>query len=447
MMKIKKGLDLPIKGEPKELIDGTKSIDSVALLTDDFIGIRPKLSVKEADRVNKGQLLFTDNNNERVKFTAPASGVIQALHYSDHGLLQAVVIRLEGDDQQSFDSFPAQQLSSLSREQVVEQLLESGLWTGFRARPFNKVANPDDQAHSIFVTAMDTNPLAPCINKILQEQEIDFANGVEVIAKLTKGKVYVCKAQSTQLADFAQSNILVENFSGPHPAGNVGTHIHFLDPVHRTKTVWHIGLQDVIAIGRLFTSGRLDSERIISLAGPGVKKPRLIKTLTGAAIDDLTDGELNEGEQRVISGSVLSGRHSTGSNQFLGRYHQQISVLPEQRKREFLGWLNPGLNRYSYKNIVLSRFIPGKKFAFDTSTHGEVRAIIPTGSYERVMPLDIMPTFLLRALAVNDLEEAEDLGCLELDEEDLALCAFVCPSKQEFGPMLRYALQQIEQEG
>ena len=217
--------------------------------------------------------------------------------------------------------------------------------------------------------------------------------------------------------------------------------------MNRDKSVWHIGLQDVIAVGKLFTTGKLYTDRIVSLAGPSVKNPCLIKTQIGASIVDQTNGELIEGENRIISGSILSGHHANGPLAFLGRYHQQISVIPENRQRKFLGWLNPGLNLYSFKNVMLSCLIPGKKFAFTTSMQGEVRAILPNGNYERVMPLDIMPFFLIRALAVNDTEEAEKLGCLELDEEDLALCAFVCPSKQEFGPMLRKNLSLIEEAG
>jgi Na+-transporting NADH:ubiquinone oxidoreductase subunit A len=240
---------------------------------------------------------------------------------------------------------------------------------------------------------------------------------------------------------------VVTDFIGPHPAGNVGTHIHFLDPVHRLKTVWHIGLQDVIGVGKLFTTGKLYVERVVSLAGPSVARPRLLRTRIGASLPDLTEGQLKNEESRVLSGSVLSGRSGIDAFAYLGRYHQQITVLPEQHKRIFLGWLDPGLNLYSVKNIVLSKLLRNKKFAFGTSKNGEVRAILPSYNYEKVMPLDLMPLFLMRALAVDDVEEAESLGCLELDEEDLALCAFVCPSKLEFGPLLRKNLTLIEKEG
>lgn len=446
MIKINRGLDLPIKGKPEQVIGDAKSSRSVALLGADYPGLRPAMAVKESDTVVKGQLLFGDKNLPDVSFTAPGTGRVKAIYRGERRKLLSVVIELSGDEESTFDRYSNEALAGLSAEQVKGQLLKSGLWTALRARPFNKVADPACRPHSIFVTAMDSHPLAPAIDVILAGQEQDFEQGVRLLAKLTEGKLYVCKSPQTALLNPAIANLEVVDFSGPHPAGIVGTHIHFLDPVQRDKIVWHIGLQDVIAIGKLFMTGRLPVERIVSMAGPSVLNPRLVQTRLGANLNELLDGEVAAGEQRVISGSVLSGLHAQDQMAYLGRYHQQVSVLPEDRRREFLGWLNPGLNRFSVKRTVLSRFLPGRVCNFTTSTNGEVRAIIPTGNYERVMPLDIMPLFLIKALAVQDLDEAERLGCLELDEEDLALCAYVCPSKQEFGPMLRRTLDLIEEE-
>ena len=239
-----------------------------------------------------------------------------------------------------------------------------------------------------------------------------------------------------------------EQFAGPHPAGTVGVHIHFLDPVNANKFVWHINYQDAVAIGKLFTLGEIDVSRVIALAGPLVAHPRLLLTRLGASVDDLIEGELSGDENRVISGSVLTGRIASGAVMgYLGRYHHEISVIPEQRTRAFLGWLRPGIETYSTVNTFASRLIPGKKFKFGTSTHGSDGAMVPIGMYERVMPMDIQPTFLLRALIVSDVEYAQQLGCLELDEEDLALCTFVCPSKTEYGPLLRGVLNEIERGG
>jgi len=447
MIKIKRGLDLPITGTPEQKITETKNTQTVAVLGPDYVGMKPTMEVRVADNVKKGQVLFTDKKCPAVLYTAPAAGKIQAIHRGDKRALLSVVIQVSGGAEETFQTYAESKLGVLKREDIVKQLVQAGQWTALRTRPFSKVADPDTKPEAIFVTASDSNPLAPAISEILAGHENDFVNGLTLIAKLTDGKTYVCKDANTQLPELSGENISVETFQGPHPAGNVGTHIHFLEPVSRNKMVWHIGIQDVIAVAKLFTTGKLYTDRIISLAGPAVKNPRLIRTQLGAAVADIADGELKEGENRIISGSVLSGFNASAALAYLGRYHQQISVIPEERERRFLGWLSPGLNLFSTKNIVLSKLIPGKKFNFTSSTNGEVRAILPSGSFENIMPMDIMPLFLMRALAVDDVEEAENLGALELDEEDLALCAFVCPSKLEFGPLLRRNLTLIEKEG
>jgi len=335
----------------------------------------------------------------------------------------------------------------LTAEQAKELLLDSGLWTSLRARPFSRVANPEQTPNSIFVTAMDSSPLAPSIPQILAGREHHFKNGLMVLSKLTRGKVFVCKAPGAAIPVPGIENVVVEEFAGPHPAGLVGTHIHFLDPVSRSKTVWHVGAQDVAAIGELFTTGKINTERVAAIGGPSARNPRLIKTRVGASLKDVVSGEVTEGDNRVVSGSVLSGHIASGFNAFLGRFHQQITLLPEGTQKEFLGWLRPGLNLHSVKNIVLSKLVPGKKFAFSTATNGGRRAIVPSGSLEEVMPMDILPTILVRALAMDNVEDAEQLGALELDEEDLALCTYVCPSKLDYGPILRRNLTIIEKEG
>ena len=447
MIRIKRGLDLPIGGKPEQTITEHKETGKVAVLGPDYIGLRPSMAVRVGDPVKLGQVLFTHKKLPQVKFTAPAAGRVVEIHRGAKRALLSVVIQLEGDQELTFPAYELGKLPDLTREQVVEELLESGMWTALRTRPFSKVPDPQTTPHSLFVTAMDTNPLAPSAAKILEGRKEDFAHGLVVLSKLTDGKLFVCKDPETSIPEVPVPSLVVEEFAGPHPAGNVGTHIHFLDPVGRHKTVWHIGLQDVISVGRLFKTGRLHVRRVVALGGPSVLRPRLITTRLGVALDELLAGELKDGRNRVISGSVLSGHTASGPLAFLGRYHQQITVLPEGGKRSFLGWLSLGRDRHSVKNVVLSKLFPPKNYRFDTSTHGEKRAIIPTYNYERVMPLDIMALQLLRALAVDDIEEAEALGCLELDEEDLALCAYVCPSKLEFGPLLRRNLTLIEKEG
>ncbi len=447
MIKLKKGLDLPITGAPEQVIRDQKDTSTIAVLGIDYVGMKPTMMVRVSDEVKLGQVLFTDKKNPSVKYTSPGSGRVIAIRRGEKRALLSVVIELSGDEEITFNSYSPDQLVSLEREKIVEQLLESGSWTALRARPFSKVADPDTTPHSIFITAMDTNPLAPSIEKILEGQDEDFRNGLQILSKLTDGKLHLCKSPGANIPSADLDNLSVEEFSGPHPAGLVGTHIHFLDPVGRQKTVWYIGVQDVVAFGKLFTTGKIAVERIVALAGPAVKEPRLIKTRIGASLADVTARELNGDDNRIVSGSILSGHAADEAVGFLGRYHQQISVLAEDRERRLLGWLDPGLNLFSVKNIVLSKLTPKKKFNFSTSTNGEHRPIVPSGNYGQVMPLDLLPLFLMRALAVDDVEEAERLGCLELDEEDLALCAFVCPSKLDFGPLLRRNLTIIEREG
>ena len=294
---------------------------------------------------------------------------------------------------------------------------------------------------------MDSNPLAARPEVIVHRYRREFLSSLTVIAKLTEGRVYVCKAPEADIPTDNGPAVEVATFSGPHPAGLVGTHIHFLAPVSAGRTVWHLNYQDAIAIGHLFTSGRLSVERIISLAGPLVKSPRLVRTRIGANVQDLLEGELHDLERRVVSGSILSGRRAAGTVGYLGRYHLQLCALAEGRAREFLGWLAPGVNSFSATNVFLSRLAKGRRFPLTTSQNGSPRAMIPVEAYQQVMPLDILPTQLLRALVVGDTDMAQALGCLELDEEDLALCSFVDPSKYEYGPVLRATLTQIEKEG
>jgi Na+-transporting NADH:ubiquinone oxidoreductase subunit A len=372
---------------------------------------------------------------------------VAAINRGEKRALQSVVIELHGDDAETFAAYSESQLEGLDRDKVKENLVASGLWTALRTRPFSKVPRPASSPRSIFVTAMDTNPLAGRPSLILAERREDFVCGLKVLSRLTDGKVFVCKAPGVAVPGSDLPLAETVEFHGPHPAGLAGTHIHMLDPVGRERTVWYANYQDTTAIGKLFTTGRLDFERVISLAGPAVKKPRLVRTRLGAHTDELVEDELVDGESRVVSGSVLCGRKAEGPLAFLGRYHLQISVLAEGREPELFGWLRPGLDRYSVKNTYASSLLPSKKFAFSTAAYGAGRAVVPVGSYEKVMPLDILPTFLLRALAVDDIEQAEALGCLELDEEDLALCTFVCPGKGDYGALLRRNLAIIEKEG
>ncbi|WP_312629291.1 Na(+)-translocating NADH-quinone reductase subunit A [Scandinavium sp.] len=447
MIKITKGLNLPIAGVPSQETAESVKITRIAVLGEEFIGMRPLMAVQEGDRVRKGQVLFEDKKTPGVCFTAPASGVVSAIHRGERRVLQAVVIDIDGEDAIAFPRTEAAELVRLDREAVQQQLLASGLWTSLRTRPFSKIPVPASVPAAIFVTAIDTNPLAADPLPIIFQHREAFNAGLTALTRLTDGKVHVCQASGGILGGHPVGQVTFNTFTGPHPAGLPGTHIHFLEPVSLTKQVWHLNYQDVIAIGKLFVEGELWTERVISLAGPQVKTPRLVKTQLGASLEQLTAGELAEGENRVISGSVLSGTRALGPYAFLGRYHLQVSVVKEGREKELFGWVMPGKDKFSVTRTTLGHFLKRKLFSFSTDTHGGERAMVPIGNYERVMPLDILPTHLLRDLLAGDTDSAQALGCLELDEEDLALCTYVCPAKYEYGPALREVLTRIEQEG
>ncbi|CAM8082236.1 Na(+)-translocating NADH-quinone reductase subunit A [Klebsiella michiganensis] len=447
MIKITKGLNLPIAGMPSQQISSKTAVKRVALLGEEYIGMRPSMAVREGDRVQKGQLLFEDKRNPGVRFTAPASGTISAIHRGERRVLQSVVIDVDGDDAVHFPHYELADLAALTREAVQQQLVESGMWTAFRTRPFSKIPAPGSVPAAIFVTAIDTNPLAADPQPIILAQREAFDAGLTLLTRLTDGKVHVCQASGGKLGGHPVGQVTFNQFAGPHPAGLVGTHIHFLEPVSLKKQVWHLNYQDVIAVGKLFLEGELSSERIVALGGPQVKEPRLLKTCSGASLDELLADELLDDENRVISGSVLSGTHAQGPHAFLGRFHLQISVVKEGREKELFGWVMPGKDKFSITRTTLGHFMKRKLFNFSTDTNGGERAMVPIGNYERVMPLDILPTMLLRDLLAGDTDSAQALGCLELDEEDLALCTYVCPGKYEYGPALRSVLTQIEQEG
>ena len=407
--------------------------------------MKPTMEVQIGDKVKVGQLLYTDKKTEGVRYTSPASGEVVEINRGARRAFQSVVIKVEGDDHQDFESYKGSELSGYKDADVRALLLESGMWPSLRRRPFSKAARPDETPSSIFVTAIDTHPLAADPAIVIKEQETAFKNGLKVLGKIAK--VHLCTEASSTVVGADVENVSETKFSGPHPAGLAGTHIHHLDPVGENKFVWYINYQEVIAVGKLFETGKLFTDRVVALAGPVARNPRLIKTRVGASIDELIKGETFEADEiRPVSGSVFAGREARGPFAYLGRFHNQISLLKEGREREFLGWHSPGLNKFSVKPIYLSAF-SSKKFAMNTNKNGSLRAIVPIGSYEKVMPLDILPTYFIRTIMARNTDMAVKLGALELDEEDVALCTFVDPGKNDFGPVLRENLETIEKEG
>ncbi|MFT6732050.1 MAG: Na+-transporting NADH:ubiquinone oxidoreductase subunit A [Polaribacter sp.] len=447
MIKIKKGLDLPITGRPKQEIHDGPPITQVALLGEDYLDMKASMHIRIDHTVKCGDLIWTDKKNEGVRYTAPASGKIVAINRGAKRKLLSVVIEIDGNESVEFEKTPQEQLALIGKENITERLNQAGLWAALRTRPFGKVPLRGTSPVATFVSIMDTNPLSGDPQVVIKEKETEFNNGLTILKQLTEGELFV-SYDGNQGLNISKNEVAnYQAFAGVHPAGNVGTHIHFLKPVNASRQVWHINYQEVITIGELFVTGRLNCERVIALAGPLVKEPRLIRTMQGANIEELLKDQINPNDERVISGSVFNGHIAVHHRAFLGRYHNQISVLAEGREKEFFGWIHVGVDKFSVTKAFISHLNPSKRFDLNTSTHGSERAIMPIGSYERVMPWDILPTQLIRAIVVGDTDGAQELGCLEFDEEDLALCTFVCPGKYEYGPILRDVLTTIEKEG
>ena len=453
LVDVRKGLDIPISGIPDSQNVSRKSVRTVAVLGRDYIGLKPRIAVQPGDKVNLGDTLFVDKRDPDVPYTSPGSGTISAVNRGARRALLSVVIDLDENEEEktSHTELAGCDIESLGNEKIRAFLITSGLWPAFRTRPYSKVPQSDSSPRSIFVTAIDTNPLAANPSAAVSGKEGFFEVGLQVVSLLSEGPVYLCTAPDWAGPTGNEKKVKHVAFSGPHPSGLVGTHIHHLDPVGADRAVWHIGYQDVIAIGILFREGRVSTERTIALAGPGIEVPRLVSTRLGASVDELVAGEiLQDGAvsrvPRTISGSVLSGRTASGAEAFLGRYHIQISAIPDRGKRRLLGWLNPIARGYTFAGLLKRR--QGRRTtSFSTASHGRPTAMIPVDALEQIIPLDIVPAPLLRALLIGDTDQAQALGCLELDPEDLALCSFVCPGKNDYGAALQVNLEHIEREG
>lgn len=448
MIVIKKGIELPISGAVAD--DSIHQLPTQALyavIGDDYLGLRPTMMIAVGDKVREGQALFEDKKNPGVLICSPVSGEIVDIVRGERRRLLAVTIRPdESLEPIRFTQFDEDALAEISAEQVREQLQKSGAWSLLRQRPFDKTPKIDATPQAIFVNTMDSNPLA--VNPMLAfaDREADYQAGLTVLSKLTAGPVHVVHEPKTKLPQTLARHVQYHAIDGIHPAGLVGTHIHFIDPVSANKTAWHLNLQDLLAIGHLFRTGYLDNERIISIAGPGVINPQFVKTRIGVSLTHVLKDNLAEGEQRIISGSIFAGRQTDAETAFLGFYDKQVVVLPEGRESIFLEFMRPGMNSYSRTRAYLGRFLK-KPLPFTTSMQGSPRPIVPFGIYDEVMPLDILPTLLLKALIIKDTDTAVQLGALELAEEDVALLTYVDPGKHDFGAILRENLEQIEEEG
>jgi Na+-transporting NADH:ubiquinone oxidoreductase subunit A len=449
-IRIRHGLDIPISGTPEQSVYPGPPIQHVALSGLDYLGLKPKLLVAQGDTVGLGQALFVDKRDPAVQYGSPGQGTVVAVNRGARRILETIVIRLEefSVPDLSFDALTDEEIRRLDRDSVASRLHESGLWTAFRTRPYSHVPLAHSIPRSIFITAIDTQPLAADPRVMIQPEATAFASGLLVVSHLTPGAVHLCTGPGWDISIPEMEHLNQVEFAGPHPAGLPGTHIHHLDPVSPDRTVWHIGYQDVIAIGKLFATGKIHTERVIALGGDRISEPRLISTRLGASTNEIVKDRIkNPDTCRVISGSVLTGRLAAGNLAYLGRYQNQLSVIREDGHRSLFGWLGLLPRLYTASSILLKKTGHSRKLPFTTSQNGRFTAMLPLGLFDKVMPLDILSSPLLRALMVKDTDQAQALGCLELDEEDVALCSFVCPAKYDYGAVLRTNLEQIEKEG
>ena len=434
MIKISKGLDLPISGKPDISITDEPKISSVSLLANDFVGMKPTMLVKENDEVKVGEKLFEDKKNPGIFFTAPAGGLIKSINRGDKRKFLSIEIEISQNEE--FIDFDM----GSSQDEIKNTLINSGLWNVFRTRPFNRTPNISSSPEALFINCCDTNPLSVDPYEIINLEKDSFDQGLEIIKQLFDCDIHLTYQNNN--FDNTLSGINYHQFTGPHPAGLVGTHISKIHPVNLNSKVWTANFQDIISIGYLKKNKKIKTTKIISLGGPAVFEPSLIKVRHGSNLDEITAGKI-EDNSRVISGSVLHGHESEGVMKYLGYYDSQVSVIPDEVNEIFLNWLMPGSSLHSKLNVFISSFIKPKKYIFNTSIGGGNRAIVPISSYEEVVPMDILVTQLLKSLVVSDIEMAIDLGMLELVPEDLSLCSYVCPSKYDYSSILMDNLNKL----
>ncbi|RPA70059.1 Na(+)-translocating NADH-quinone reductase subunit A [Cyclobacteriaceae bacterium YHN15] len=447
-VKLKKGFDIKLVGKAEKQLADFQSAKTFAIKPTDFPGMqRPKVTVNEGDTVKAGTPLMFDKALDKVQYVAPVSGEIVEIKRGDkRKLLEIKILADSKISYETFDKFAGSSLQSLSRADAIAQMTKGGVWPHIIQRPFGIVANPDDTPKAIFISAFDTNPLAPDYEFTLQGEENSFQAGIDVLAKLTSGKIHLnINADVQTPAVFAKVNgVEVNKFSGPHPAGNVGIQIHHIDPINKGDIIWTVSPFGVCHIGKLFLEGKYDATKIIAVTGSEASKTGYVKTYLGACVDTLVDGNLKQNHVRVISGNVLTGER-INRNGYLGFYANQITIIPEGDYEEFLGWVKPSTTKLSFHKAIglLSFLNKGKEYVVDTNTHGEERPFVVTGVFEKVLPMDILPTYLFKAIISEDFDEMEELGIYELVEEDVAICEFVDPSKNELQGILRNGIELL----
>ena len=444
-IRLKKGLTINLVGEADKVYASVKPTEKYVVKPTDFHGLTPKLNVKAGDKVKAGSPLFCDKYNEKINYCSPVSGEITDIIRGEKRKILEVVIK--ADTEITYKSFATENADSLSREQIINTMLKAGVWPFIRQKPYDIVANPSDMPKAIFISTFNSAPLSIDNDFALYGMDESFQIGLDYIIKLTSGKTHLNIDGNTNPSKvFTNANdVEINKISGPHPAGNVGVQAHHIDPINKGDVVWYLEPQDVIVIARLFTEGKYDVSRIVALGGSQVSKPKYYRTIAGASISNLLSDNLNDGDNRIISGDIFTGYKIT-SDGTLGFYHTTITVIEEGKQQEFLGWMRPGVNKFSASKTFLSWLTPSKKYALNANMHGEERAYVMTGEYEKVLPMDIYPTHLIKAIMIEDIELMENLGIYEVAPEDFALCEFVCTSKMEVQSIIRYGLDLVRKE-
>ncbi|MDR1864036.1 MAG: Na(+)-translocating NADH-quinone reductase subunit A [Bacteroidales bacterium] len=443
VIKIRKGLNIKLKGKAEKILVKAAPSDRYAVKPVDFAGLTPKMLVKEGDAVKAGTALFMDKNRPEVLFASPVGGTVEAVVRGEKRRILEVVVKT---GEKAFENFSPMKPMEQDKEKITEYLLAGGVWPFIRQRPYAIVANPQDTPKAIFISCFDTAPLAPDYDYIFQDVDPDFQAGIDALAQLTSGKVHLCVySDYPPAATFAKAkNVEVHLFSGPHPSGNVGVQIHHVSPVNKGETVWYVNPQDVLVIGRLISKGVYDVSKTVVLSGSEVNAPRFYKVVGGCRLTSFADN-IRTGNNRCISGNVLTGTKVSPEG-YLGFYDHQVTVIPEGNRHELLGWALPGFGKYSASRTFFSWLTPDREYAPDTNLHGGRRALVMTGQYESVFPMDIYPEHLVKAILAGEIEKMEQLGIYEVAEEDFALCEFVCTSKTEVQAIIRDGINMMIKE-
>ncbi len=443
VFKLKKGYDIPLQGSAVRRIEKVLKITAIAVQPIDFRGMRPGMKVEIGDTVKRGSVLFVDKQRPDIVFRSPASGTVREIVRGERRVIQRVIIDVDADSSESFENFSKAQIGALATDQAKKILLNSGLWPTLRQRPFSRIADLDKAPKSIFISAVDSAPLQAETDMLLEGREQDFQLGIDFLAKLTDGKIHLSVSAKTEAFFSKVEGVEMHHFSGPHPAGNVGVQIHHIDRIQASDLVWYISPRHVAQIGNFLIEGEYPGSKTYALTGSELTNRHYVKATEGALISELVADPISTSTQRVISGNVLTGRQSEA----VGFYDDMITVIPEPKGRRFMGWLQLGFNANSFWPMFLSKLTPKKKLAPDTDMNGEERAFVSTGEYEKLVPMDVLPVHLCKAVLVEDIELMEQLGIYEVAPEDFALCSYICPSKIEFGDIIEQGIIAMEKEG